>query len=160
VTGAVIVAEATDREGATMEGSEAQRMAAMTAAFFERAGDEPELSERMGFAQTTVHIHFEDADGSAGCTIWLDRSPIAAEVGIVGEAEIELFGPSRRFMGLVTGEEAMAIVIARGDITYTGPVRKFLRVVPILRSFDFEAFRGSVRPKDETIPADGSGSAA
>jgi hypothetical protein len=114
----------------------------------------------MGFAQTTVHIHFEDVDGSAGCTIWLDRSPIAAEVGIVGEAEIELFGPSRRFMGLVTGEEAMAIVIARGDITYTGPVRKFLRVVPILRSFDFEAFRGSVRPKDETIPADGSGSAA
>jgi hypothetical protein len=160
VTGTVAVAKVTDREGAPMEDSEAQRMAAMTAAFFARAGDEPELSERMGFAQTTVHIHFEDEEGSAGCTVWLDRSPITAEVGIVGEAEIELSGPSRRFMGLVTGAESLAIVIARGDITYTGPVRKFLRVVPILRAFDFEAFRGAVRPKDETVPADGSGSAA
>jgi hypothetical protein len=158
VTGTVTVAEATDREGAQVDGSEeAERMAAMTAAFFAKAGDEPELSERMGFAQTTVHIHFEDDDGSAGCTVWLDRSPITAEAGIVGEAEIELYGPSRCFMGLVTGEESMAIVIARGDITYKGPVRKFLRVVPILRSFDFEAFRGSVRPKDETVSADESG---
>ena len=106
-------------------------MASLTAEFFARAGLESELSERMSFAHTTVHIHFIDGDEEAGCTVWLDRTPISAEVGFIGDVEVELFGSCKAFTDMITGKEAMAMLIARGEVTYTGPVRKFLRVVPI-----------------------------
>jgi len=70
--------------------SRAQDLAATMVEFYERAGDDAELSERMSAAQTSVHIHFTD-DEAAGCTIWLDRNPIGAQLGHVGNAEIELF---------------------------------------------------------------------
>jgi hypothetical protein len=34
---------------------------------------------------------------------------------------------------LTRGELALAMEIAHGHVAYTGPVRKFLRVIPILR---------------------------
>jgi hypothetical protein len=121
--------------------SRAADMAEMTVTFFNGARTEPELSDRMSFAQTIVHIHFVDADDEAVCTVWLDRSPICAEMGAVGQPEVEMFGPSKAWMGMVVGDVELAMAIARGEVTYRGPVRKFLRVVPILRSFDFTAFR-------------------
>jgi len=121
----------------------ADEMAALTAELFVRAGEETELSERMAFAGTTVQIHFRGEDGEAACTLWLDRDPIGAEVGLVGDAEVELFGDAQTFMDMILGKVQLAMAIARKDVTYTGPVRKFLRVVPILRTFDFEMFRGS-----------------
>jgi hypothetical protein len=121
-------------------------MAALTVEFFNRAAEEPELSERMSFAQTTVQIHFVDGEADAACTVWLDRTPISAESGLVGEAEIEMFGPAEAWMNMISGSEQLAMTIARGEVTYTGPVRKFLRVVPILRTFDFEMWRHEEPP--------------
>jgi hypothetical protein len=130
-------------------------MAALTARFFQGAGTNAELSERMSFANTTVQIHFtEDGMEEESCTVWLDKTPIGAEVGLVGEAEIQLFGSAEVFLGMITGKVALAMAIARGDVTYTGPVRKFLRVVPILRTFDFDMFRR------ETASANGTGASA
>jgi hypothetical protein len=127
-------------------------MASLTAEFFARAGLESELSERMSFAHTTVHIHFIDGDEEAGCTVWLDRTPISAEVGFIGDVEVELFGSCKAFTDMITGKEAMAMLIARGEVTYTGPVRKFLRVVPILRTFDFAMWRDEQSPTSAVQP--------
>lgn len=110
--------------------------------FFNRAADDAELSERMSFANTTVHIHVTDLDGDDACTVYLDRDPIGAELGAVGTAEVELFGPTKAYVNLFLGKDQLPISILSGAVTYTGPVRKFLRVVPILQSFDFGVLRG------------------
>lgn len=125
----------------TMTTVHPREMATLTAEFFMRAGEDPQLSERMAFANTTVHIHFEDGGVTDVCTVWLDRTPITAEHGAIGAPEVELFGPADAWMDMITGKEQLAMAIARGDVTYRGPVRKFLRVVPILRTFDFEMWR-------------------
>jgi len=124
----------------TMSDSAAATMAEKIVEFYVRAGGNAELSERMSFARTSVHIYFTE-DESAGVTIWLDRNPITAELGIVGDAEIELFATVDAFMQMVEGKENLAISIVKGQVTYTGPVRKYLRVVPILSSFDFDMWR-------------------
>jgi hypothetical protein len=119
-------------------------MAELVAELFVRAGQDAELSERMSFAGTIVHIHFESDDGNAreaGCTLFLDRTPISGEVGLVGTAEIDLFARTETFTKMIAGRQALPMAIARGEVTYTGPVRKFLRVVPLLQTFDFEMFR-------------------
>jgi hypothetical protein len=127
-----------------MQTSRAHKIAATMAEFYARAGEDPELSERMSFANTVIHIRFTD-DDTAGCTIWLDRNPIAAEPRLVGDAEIELLAPTSVYVSMVKGPEVLAMAIAKGQATYTGPVRKYLRVVPILRSFDFDMWRGNGR---------------
>lgn len=127
-------------------------LAELTVEFFNRAGGNPELSERMAFARTTVHIHFQDPTGETACTVWLDKSPISAELGLVGDAEIELFGTSEVYMSLFAAKEALPIAIVRGDVTYRGPVRKFLRVVPILSSFSFDDFRAAANGTGPVAP--------
>lgn len=126
-----------------------QSLPEMTVAFFESASQDAELSERMSFADTTVHIHFTDIEGVNSATIYLDRDPIGAEIGTVGTAEVQLWAPSKAYMGLFNGKEALAIAIVRGDVEYKGPVRKFLRVVPILQSFDFDMFKSAPPKADE-----------
>lgn len=110
--------------------------------FFNRAAEDAELSERMSFANTVVHMHFTDLVGENACTVSLDRDPISAELGAVGSGEVELFGTAQVYQDLFLGSDQLPIAILNGKISYTGPVRKFLRVVPILQSFDFDMFRG------------------
>ncbi len=114
-------------------------MVTRSAKFFGQAATDPRLGERMGLAQTTVHIHFDD---SHGITLLLDRQPIGVEDRIVGSAEVELWGSADVWMEFVRREKQLAMAIVDGEVTYRGPVRKFLRVVPILRSFDFEPYTG------------------
>lgn len=131
-----------------------ENLPALTAEFFNRAGHDDELSERMSFADTVVHLHFTDLPaGKNVCTVWLDRNPICGEVGAVGSAEIELYAPSKIYGGLFAGKEALPIAIVRGDVEYKGPVRKFLRVVPILASFDYGMFKDSSPSVGGAIPS-------
>jgi len=127
-------------------------LAELTADFFTRAGEDPELSERMAFANTTVHIHFTDESEETGCTVWLDKSPISAEAGLIGEPEIELHATSEVYMDLFSGRKQMAIAIVHGEVAYRGPVRKFLRIVPILSSFDFDMFQNLAEDPESTSP--------
>jgi len=122
----------------------AERIAKGVAAMFNRAGEDEELSERMAFARTVVEFHFCDDDEETCCTAWLDRTPICAEMGGSDEAEIKVYAAPQVYLQMVAQKKSMAMSIAEGEITYTGPVRKFLRVVPILQSFDF-----TLLPKDE-----------
>lgn len=116
-----------------------QQMADMTARFFESA-NQTQLVDRMALAQTTVHIHFTD---TVGVTIDLTKAPISAEPRIVGTAEVEMYGTPELFMQFIRREKQMAMAITRGELAYEGPVRKFLRIVPILRSLDFSVWEGS-----------------
>lgn len=111
-----------------------QRMADITARFFNTAAHDARLGERLALAETTVHIHYSE---HAGVTIDLTRAPISAEPDIVGTAEVELYGTPELFYEIVTRQKQMAMAITRGELAYEGPVRKFLRIVPILRSLDF-----------------------
>lgn len=120
-----------------------QKMAEMTAQFFSQGASDQRLGERLALAQCSVHIHYTD---DVGVTLLLDRSPIAAEPRIIGNAEIELWGPPELFLQMVRREKQMAMCIANGELEYRGPVRKFLRIVPILRSFDFDVWRGAETP--------------
>ncbi|UTI62661.1 hypothetical protein NBH00_14975 [Paraconexibacter antarcticus] len=128
-----------------------RRLPEMTVAFFAAAATDAELSERMSFADTVVHVHFTDLDGDAAATVYLDRDPIGAELGAVGAAEVQLWAPAAAYLDLFTGREALPIAILRGAVQYKGPVRKFLRVVPILQSFDFGMFRDPTEPPAASV---------
>lgn len=112
---------------------DAQHMADLTADFFLQASHDEHLGDRLSLADTTVHIHFTD---TVGVTLRLDRQPVEAEPRIEGQAEVELWGTPDNFVRYARGEKHLAMGIMRGEVEYAGPVRKFLRIMPILRSFD------------------------
>jgi putative sterol carrier protein len=121
-----------------------EQMAEAVVELFTSSQESPELMDRMAFAQTIVEMHFVGPDDTdAACTVWLDRIPLEARLGTDTDAEVEITGPVDVWLGMIGGQIDMAMAIVRGELTYVGPVRKFLRVVPILQSFDFAAFRGT-----------------
>ncbi|MEA2168547.1 MAG: hypothetical protein QOF76_1847 [Solirubrobacteraceae bacterium] len=115
-----------------------QRMANLTAEWMSSAGHDQQLGQRLALAATRVHVHFTD---EVGCTFILDETPIRAENTIVGDAEVQLWGSADLFYDLIRRKHQMAMSIMRGELKYRGPVRKFLRIVPILRSIDFAPYR-------------------
>lgn len=117
-----------------------RRMADETARFFLQAASDERLGSRLALARTTVHIHFSD---DVGVTLLLDRSPIEAEPRIVGTAEVQLWGSADKFYDYATGKRHLAMAIMHGDLEYQGPVRKFLRIVPMLRSFDASGWKAA-----------------
>ncbi len=124
----------------TMTPIDPQRMADQSAAFFLQAAHDEKLGDRLSLANTTVHIHFTD---TVGVTLGLTTTPITAEPRIVGEAEIELWGSADKFLGYARGERHLAMALMHGEVEWSGPVRKFLRIMPILRSFDFSMWSRS-----------------
>ena len=126
----------------TMPKADPQRVAEQTAEFFMQAAHDERLGDRLSLANTTVHIYFTD---TVGVTLRLDQTPIQAEPRIVGNAEIELWGSADKFVSYARGEKHLAMAIMHGEVEWTGPVRKFLRVMPILRSFDFSVWSNADR---------------
>jgi hypothetical protein len=115
-----------------------QQMANLTAEWMTGAGKDAQLGQRLALADTRVHVHFTD---NAGVTFILDETPIHAENKIVGDAEIQMWGSAELFYDLIRRKKQMAMTIMYGELKYRGPVRKFLRIVPILRSIDFTPYR-------------------
>ncbi len=101
-----------------------------TVAFFERHATDPLACGRLSRADTTVHVHLGDG---VGVTLRLDRTPVEAEIGIVGTAEVELHCSPAQLDAHMAGERTLGLVIMGGEVTYAGPVRKFLAISPILR---------------------------
>jgi hypothetical protein len=97
----------------------------------EAAAGDPELCRVVARADTTVGIELAD-ERDLGLALLLDRQPIA--VVERGEpTDIELSIASTDLDRLCSPEFHLAMAIARGRVTYSGDVRKFLRVTPILR---------------------------
>jgi hypothetical protein len=98
----------------------------------EEASGNARLSERLALAKTTVRISLLDEEGLA-TTLLLDRDPIEVTDGNTpGEVEIGI--SSGDLERVFSRDFHLAMAIARGRVTATGPVRQFLRVIPIICS--------------------------
>lgn len=91
---------------------------------------DPVFGHRLALAQTVAHVHISDAEDLT-LSLLLDREPIEALEGPVGDPEVEIFIKSRDVDRFWNGEMHLAMAIAEGQVQYRGPVRKLLRIVPI-----------------------------
>jgi hypothetical protein len=129
--------------------------------FFEMAAQEQQLASRMAFARTTVAIHLTDAPEGTGATLHLTQMPISATAGIDPSAEIHMYAPTPLWIDMLADRIPLPMAVHHGDVEYSGPVRKFLRVAPILRGFDYDMWRGKLGPAAGTeVPNPGMDAAA
>jgi hypothetical protein len=99
-------------------------------AAMEAAAQDERLSSVLARANTTVRICLAD-DPELCVTLLLDRNPIEVVDG--GAAEVEIWIVSVDLARLYSPDFHLSMAISRGRVRYTGPVRKFLRVTPVVR---------------------------
>lgn len=99
----------------------------------EQAARDEHVGHRLAFADTVVHIHFSDSPSELVLTLFLDRAPVETRAGAHGTPEITIEATTNDVFRFWTGDLHLAMGIARGEVQYTGPVRKLLRVIPIAR---------------------------
>jgi phospholipid/cholesterol/gamma-HCH transport system ATP-binding protein len=95
------------------------------------ASFDEDLSDRLALADTSVQFVLADEPDLA-VTLHLDRTPIEVDDRPAGPAEINLRIASFDLAQLGKGDFKLAMAIAHGRVASSGPVRKFLRVVPVL----------------------------
>jgi hypothetical protein len=93
-------------------------------------GDE-RLAQRLTVADTVWATHLTDADRAY--TLYLDRFPIEFRREADPSAEVKVYGPTEAVIEAWTGRTFLGLQIANGVMTYDGPVRKVLRIVPMFR---------------------------
>ena len=91
------------------------------------------IGRRLALAQTTLHVHMTDTEPERVHSFLLDREPVEILPGAHGQAEVHLYGSIVDVLRFYAGVLHLGAAIMRGDVTYTGPVRKVLRVIPIMR---------------------------
>jgi phospholipid/cholesterol/gamma-HCH transport system ATP-binding protein len=111
--------------------AESERILEEFASIIEDAASDPELSRRLSLAETTVEFVLAD-DPDLAVTLLLDRNPIQVHRGGDADAEISLRIASFDLAHLTSEDFRLPMAIARGRVQAIGPVRKFLRVVPVL----------------------------
>jgi hypothetical protein len=120
---------------ASPEQSHARQVAERTLADFaetiESGVREHGLSDRLRLADTTININLADEE-DLSVTILLDRSPIEVVDGPV-DAEARIWIASVDLTRIWSPDFYLAMAITKGRLRVEGPVRKFLRIVPILR---------------------------
>jgi hypothetical protein len=89
------------------------------------------LSDRLKLADTTITITLAD-EPDLSVTILLDRSPIEVVDGVV-DAEARMWIASVDLTRIWSPDFYLAMAITKGRLRVEGPVRKFLRIVPVLR---------------------------
>lgn len=92
-------------------------------------------SQHPARAQTSVELSVKDCQGGSlpWALIHLDREPISVAPG-GGQAEVGLCFSREDLRKFLTGDLQLPMAIARGDVAFSGPVRKFLRIAPVLRA--------------------------
>jgi len=111
--------------------AESKRVLEAFAACIERAANEPVLGRRLALANTTVEVRLAD-DPDLAVTLLLDRTPPEVVDG-GANAQTRLLIASVDLDRLWSKEFQLGMAIVRGRVRYSGQVRKFLRVVPMLR---------------------------
>lgn len=110
-----------------------QDVADRTVEFFAGAHGDEQIAERLIRAGTTVHVHLGE---DAGVTLRLDRMPIEVVAEISGRAEVEVWCSPAGWAEYMRGTRRLAMAIMHQEAEFSGPVRKFLAITPILRSLD------------------------
>jgi hypothetical protein len=100
-------------------------------AAMEGARSDERMSRVLARARTTVRIELAD-EPELSVTLLLDRDPIEI-VDSAESAEVEISIVSVDLARLYSPDFHLAMAIARGRVGYSGPVRKFLRVTPVVR---------------------------
>jgi hypothetical protein len=95
------------------------------------AARDERLSQVLARAKTTVRIELAD-EPDLCVTLLLDRDPVEVVDGH-HPAEIEISIVSVDLARLYSPDFHLAMAIARGRVGYTGLVRKFLQVTPVVR---------------------------
>lgn len=106
------------------------------AAFAERiraVNKDPDVVERLVRAPLAVAIHCSDDPGTV-FTLRFDREPVELVAGAQADAEVRLNAPAAVWRAFLAGELHLPAAIVRDEVSYGGPVRRFLRLTPILRA--------------------------
>jgi hypothetical protein len=103
------------------------------------------LHDRLALASTTIAITLAD-EPELSATLLLDRSPIEVIDGITSDAESQIWIASVDLERIWSPDFYLPMAIAKGRIRVAGPVRKFLRIVPILRTVG-EAPSATIEPQ-------------
>jgi hypothetical protein len=108
----------------------------------ESAYDDPRVAAKLASAGTSVAIVLADEDDVCA-TLLLDREPIeiARGTSVAAESEIRIIGADLKRMH--TEEFHLAMAMARGRVQWSGPVRKFLRLAPVIGNLLIGADRES-----------------
>jgi hypothetical protein len=96
------------------------------------AAHDPILSPVLARAGATVRIELAD-DPELSVTLLLDRDPVEVVDGSDEPADVEISIVSVDLARLYSPDFHLSMAIARGRVGYTGLVRKFLRVTPVVR---------------------------
>jgi hypothetical protein len=107
------------------------------------------LSDRLKLADTTISITLAD-EPDLSVTILLDRSPIEVVDGLV-DAEARLWIASVDLTRIWSPNFYLSMAITKERLRVEGPVRKFLRIVPILRVLSETYNRIAESPRIEEI---------
>jgi phospholipid/cholesterol/gamma-HCH transport system ATP-binding protein len=113
-----------------------QMLATAIEAFRVGAQDE-EVCARLARAETTCALHV----GDNGLTALLDRTPIEVLDHPSDDAECHIRGSEDDWMPVFTYGN-LGIALAKGELEWSGPVRRFLQVFPIFRTMYAEVARG------------------
>lgn len=121
----------------------------------ERLVAEADSAARLTAADTTVRIVVSD-DSSAGAVLLFDRDPpevLEQDADESVEAELTL---ERQVLDDVLSRECrLAMALIDGRATYSGPIRKFLRILPIVIAAAREDEEDGDDPVDEFSEKEG-----
>jgi len=134
-----------------------ERVLEAFAATVEQSQRYPELASRLAAADTTVEVTLAD-EPDLSVTLLLDRTPLEVLNG-GGDAEVRLSIASVDLDHIWSADFQLAMAIVRGRVRVSGPVRKFLRVLPILRPLAVhyrELTSGHVTPAGAQLPPERS----
>lgn len=116
------------KEGYTAPGGAITRLRAVLA----HAQAAPRLAERLGRAEVVVALSVVDA--GATWTLVLQGGRVELRDGEESGADIALRIGSEALLRTLDDDVPLAMQIADGAASYEGPVRRLLRVEPILRA--------------------------
>lgn len=105
---------------------------ASRAAIEELVGDAG-VSNRLALVPAVIELAVSDP-GAPPLTLMFDAAPVAALTGRGASVpDVRVTLSAGQLDAVWTGGLPLAVAMLRGEVTYEGPVRKLLRVVPILR---------------------------
>lgn len=127
----------------------AERALDVFAATIERGVNNHGLSQLMMLADTTLTITLAD-ELDLSLTLLLDRDPVDVVDG-EADAEARMWIASVDLERIWSRDFFLAMAITKGRVRMEGPIRKFLRVVPMLRTLaeDHDRVAAAMAAEDE-----------
>lgn len=101
---------------------------------FEQAATEPRVAESIGRIEQTILLSSSDVPDSGLLLVARGGRLEIRDAGSSSDHTIELALASPDLAKLAEGHLRTAMAIADGRATYSGPVRQFLRVLPLVQA--------------------------